>query len=564
MKFVALFCALAASMPQLVSAPAVGGGQAFADLVLRGGRVQTVDAADTVARAVAVIDGRIAWIGDDAGAESWIGERTEVVEIGNGMLLPGFQDAHVHPLSGGVELGECNLNELPDAAAILARIGECAAALPEGAWLRGGGWALPAFPGGNPLAVDLDAISGDHPALLSSADGHNSWANSRALRIAGVDATTPDPPAGRIERDAEGNPSGTLRETAAGLVARHLPPYTEDELLAGLRRGLQIAASFGITALQEASADEDMLRAYAHLARRGELTARVSVSLRADTDRGPDQVPELVRLRTRYDGLPNLRARTVKIFADGVIEGQTAALLEPYVHRDGYLGEPNLTREAMIELVSALDAVGFQVHVHAIGDRAIRDTLDAFEAARRRNGARDSRHHIAHAQLIHPDDLARFARLGVVANFSPLWAYADTYVTELTDPVIGPTRARWQYPIGSLVRGGATVAFGSDWSVSSMNPLLGIEVGITRSAPEGEEDAWLPEQAADLAAMLRGYTRNAARVNFLDATTGSIEIGKEADLVLLDTDLYAVSPLRISDASVRAAWLAGSEVYRQQ
>lgn len=560
-----LFAALlgAASTAPVATAPAAP-MSAPADLVLRGGRVQTMDAADTVASAVAVIDGRIVWVGDAGAASDWIGPDTEVIEIGAGMLAPGFQDAHVHPLSGGVELGECDLNDQPDAAAIRARIAECAATLPPGAWLRGGGWALPAFPGGNPKAVDLDALSGDRPAFLSSADGHNAWVNSAALRLAGIDASTPDPPAGRIERDAAGRPTGTLRETASSLVARHMPPHTDAELAAGLQRGLHMAASVGITALQEASASPAMVRVYADFARRGELTARVSVSLQADTDRGPEQVPELVRLRRQYDGLPMLRVATVKIFADGVIEGTTASLLEPYVDRPGYLGEPNLERAAMIELVCALDAVGFQVHVHAIGDRAIRDTLDAFEEARRRNGARDARHHIAHAQLIHPDDLPRFARLGVSANFSPLWAYADTYVTELTDPVIGPVRARWQYPIGELVRDGASVVFGSDWTVSSMNPLLGMQVGVTRVDPNGEGDAWLPEHAADLPAMLRGYTREAARVNFLDATTGSIEVGKAADLVLLDTDLFAVSPLRIGAARVLATWVQGEVVYQAQ
>lgn len=534
-----------------------------ADLVLRGGVVTTLDAARSTATAVAVSAGRIVAIGSDAAIDRRIGPPTEVIELAGRTLLPAFQDAHVHPLAGGVELGECDLSSRLDAAEVLAGIGECATAQPGDGWIRGGGYQLPLFAGGRPTAAMLDAVVPDRPVFLTSADGHSAWVNSRALTAAGVDAATADPPRGRIERGADGRtPAGTLREAAMDLVARHLPPHTHAELVAGLRRGLAMANGFGITAWQEASVDRAALEAYDELARSGLLTARVSLSMTADPARGVEQVTDFVAWRDELSR-PDLRVGTVKIFADGVIEGQTAALLEPYVGMDDFRGIAEWRPEELTELVVALDAAGFQVHVHAIGDRAIRMALDGFAAARRLNGARDARHHIAHAQLIDPADVPRFAELGVFANFSPLWAYADRYITDLTEPFLGPQRSRRLYAMRSVRDAGATIVFGSDWSVSSMNPLLGIQVGMTRADPDAPDaPAWLPQERLDLDAMLIGYTLAAARVNFLDEVSGSIETGKLADLVVLDRDLAATPPHEIGRARVLLTLLAGDAVFR--
>jgi predicted amidohydrolase YtcJ len=273
-------------------------------------------------------------------------------------------------------------------------------------------------------------------------------------------------------------------------------------------------------------------------------------------------VGELAALRDRFSG-ERLRVNAAKLYVDGVIEAQTGALLEPYLGRGDDRGELLVEPAALDELVAALDAEGFQVHVHAIGDRAIRVTLDAFEHAVKVNGARDSRHHIAHAQLIQPSDIPRFRQLGVYANFQPLWAYADSYITDLTEPFLGPERSRWLYPIGSVVASGATVVFGSDWSVSSMNPLLGIEVGVTRRDPDGAPGpAWIPEERVDLATMLAGYTRDAARVNFIEDETGTLEVGKAADLVVLARDLFAIPPDEIGETSVLLTMFEGKIIYR--
>jgi predicted amidohydrolase YtcJ len=346
------------------------------------------------------------------------------------------------------------------------------------------------------------------------------------------------------------------------LVERHLPEYSTQDYIKGLRRGLEMANRFGITSFQDASVSETYLKTYAELDRHGELTARVVAALSIEPSKGAEQLSRLIEMRKKYQGR-RLRATAVKIFADGVIEARTAALLEPYVGTDGDRGKANVEPDVFNPLVAALDREGFQVHVHAIGDRAIRNALDAFEFARSKNGSRDSRHHIAHIELFDPQDVPRFRRLGVIANFQPLWAYADTYITELTLPVLGPERSRWLYPIHSLAAAGAVIACGSDWPVTSMNPLDAIQVAITRRGlDKGPGEAWIAEEKVDLATMLAGYTINGAYVNFEEAETGSIEVGKAADLIVLDRNLFEIVPHEIHNAKVLLTLLEGKEVYR--
>lgn len=538
-------------------------GPSPADLVFTGAAVYTVDGARSWAEAVAVSSGRIVFVGTDAAAKPWIGPKTRVVALGGKMLLPAFHDAHVHPVSGGVEALECDLNGLPTQAAILEKVKRYAAAHAAAPWVRGGGWDLTIFPDGNPSKTLLDAISADRPIYLSASDGHSVWVNSKALAMAGVTKATPDPPYGRIERDpATGEPSGTLREDAAASVSKLLPKRGAKEFEEGLREALRMANRFGLTSLVEASASEEDLNAYAALESRGELSARVLASLYCDTDQGLAEVPRLAALRAKYAG-KRLRTNAVKIFSDGVLETRTAAVLEPYVGFPGDLGKPNLEPAAFGPLATALDKEGFQIHVHAIGDRAIRMALDAIEAATRANGARDARHHLAHIELIDPADIPRFRRLNIVANFQPLWANGDKYLTELTEPKLGPARSRWLYPIASVVASGAPFAFGSDWSVSSMNPLEGIEVAVTRRQPsEGPGAAWLPEERIALPDAIAGYTIRGAYLDFSEKDTGSIEAGKAADLIVLDRNLFEIPPSQIHEAKVLLTLLEGKEVYR--
>jgi hypothetical protein len=446
---------------------------------------------------------------------------------------------------------------------IFAKVKAYAAANPGLPWVTGGGWDLPVFPQANPKKADLDALVPDRPAVLDAADGHSAWANSRALALAGITRDTPDPAGGRIERDPEtGDPTGTLRESAAGLVERHIPGLAPADYIKGLRAGLELAGRYGIASIIEASAGPELLDAYAVLDRSGELSVRVLASLHVDTDRGVSEVGRLAGLRRRYSG-PRLKSTAAKIFVDGVMEPHTAALLEPYLDRPGDRGKPLLNAEAFNTLARALDLAGFQIHVHAIGDRAVRMALDAFAAAGRANGFRDMRHHIAHLELVDPADIPRFKRLGVAANFQPLWAYADAYITDLTLPILGPGRSRWLYPIGSVAMTGAVIAGGSDWSVSSLNPLEAIEVALTRRGPgDSPGEAWIPEERVDLETMLRAYTVNGAWLSRDERTRGSLEPGKAADIIVLDRDLHGIPPSEISRARVLLTLLEGREVFR--
>lgn len=549
----------------LISLGAAGvsaGAPAPADLVLSNGAVYTVDGARSWADTVAVSGGRIVFVGTAAASKSWIGPQTKVVDLGGKMVLPAFHDSHVHPVSGGMEALECDLHGLATADEVLAAVSKYATAHPEAKWIRGGGWDLTLFPAGNPSKALLDRIVPDRPVLLDASDGHSAWANSKALAIAGVTKATPDPPLGRIERDASGQPSGALREDAVGLVSKHMPRRTAKDYEAGLLKGLQVANAFGLTSLQEASASEEELAAYEALDARGELTVRVSAAITADTDKVLADVPRLKALRARYRG-KRFHADSVKIFADGVLETRTAAVLAPYIGFGDDRGKANLDPADFKALATALDKEGFQIHVHAIGDRAIRDTLDALEAAQKSNGVRDARHHIAHLELIDPADIPRFRRLGVIANFQPFWSNGDKYITELTEPELGPARSRWIYPIASVVAAGGVTAFGSDWSVSSMNPLDGIEVAVTHREPQrGPGPAWLPEEQIALPEAIAAYTIRGAYLDFTEKETGSIEPGKAADLIVVDRNLFEIPPSQIHEAKVLWTLLDGKEVYR--
>ena len=352
-----------------------------------------MDAARSWASAVAIRDGRIVYVGSDSLPSALIGSHTEVVDLGGKMVLPGFQDGHVHPIDSGVELGDCTLYDLTTASAIEDSIRACARAHPETAWVRGGGWQLPVFKGANPSAALLDHAVPDRPALIYAADGHSAWVNSRALALANVTRQTPDPAHGRIERDPKtGAPTGTLREDAVNLVAKVMPERTPAELATGLERAERLANRLGITTVFSASTDEAGLRTYTEADHKGTLTLRVVAAIHLEDPLPDSLLPKLSDLRSRY-ATPRVRPTAVKLFADGVIESRTAALLQPYGDRKGDSGQPIYDPVRLQDLAVALDRSGFQIHVHAIGDRAIRMTLDAFAHARARNGAHDPAAH---------------------------------------------------------------------------------------------------------------------------------------------------------------------------
>jgi predicted amidohydrolase YtcJ len=554
-----------------------------ADLIFTGGPVYTVPEegremtraqADNgwPATAAAVWDGRILAVGTDTELAGLAGDRTTVIELRGRPLLPGFQDAHVHPVFAGLTMLRCDLDGATDADDALRRIHGYAAANPDREWIDGSGWRMEWFPGGTPSRALLDGVTGGRPAYLTNRDGHGAWVNSAALDRAGVTADTPDPPDGRIEREPGGEPQGTLHEGAALLVGRLVPGPSPAEQLRGLVLAQQHLHALGITAWQDAIVGEylgspDPLPAYLTAARDGTLTARVEGALWWDRGRGGEQLDDLLD-RRETGPVGRFRAGTVKIMQDGVAENFTAGMIDPYLDgcgcQTGNSGLSYVDPADLAEQVTRLDAAGFGIHVHAIGDRAVREALDSFEAARASNVVSPGRHHIAHIQVVHPDDIPRFAEYSVTANMQALWAAHEPQMDELTIPFIGPERAARQYPFGALLRAGARLAAGSDWAVSSANPLWGIHVAVNRVLPPGEGEPvagpLLPGQALSLAEAMAAYTAGSAYVNNLDET-GAIAPGYLADLVVLDRDPFAGPPAGIAEATVALTFVEGAQVY---
>ena len=539
-----------------------------ADLVITDADIYTVDGARSWATAVAVKDGRITRVSrEPGGVRDLVGPATEVLSLPGRMVVPGFQDAHIHAPFAGRNRLRIFLNDLAGREAYLEAIGRYAAENPDEPWIVGGGWAMEHFPGGTPRKEDLDAIVPDRPVFLFNRDVHGAWVNSKALQMAGIDAGTPDPSDGRIERDPQsGEPTGTLHEGAAySFNDRHVPLPDRAEWEAAIRNAQAHLHTLGITGWQDAWVTPDTLEAYRSMAADGRLQARVVGSLWWDRHQGLEQIPQF--LAQRESGVVGpFSATTVKIMTDGVLENFTGALLEPYC--DGCGGHTDnaglcyVERDLLAAAVTELDRLGFQVHMHAIGDRAVRNALDAVEAARASNGTNDLRHHIAHIQLVQPEDVPRFRRLGVVANCQPYWAQMEPQMEELTVPFLGRDRSDLQYPFGDLLRSGAVLAGGSDWSVTTANPLEEIEVMTNRVGPHDRSLApFLPEQRVPLPQALAAFTMGAAYVNHDDHDAGSIEPGKRADLAVLDRNLFEVEGGAVAEAVVEHTFVAGRAVY---
>jgi predicted amidohydrolase YtcJ len=551
---------------------------ADADLIFTGGPIFAEPAAgsaqtgpgvfaDRAAGSLAVRAGRIVAVGGDD-VLALRGARTEVVDLRGRLLIPGFQDAHVHAVMGGLELGQCDLSGTTDLAEYERRIRAYAEGLPGSAWIVGGGWSMESFPGGVPARGLLDRIAGDRPVFLRNRDHHAAWVSSRALEIAGVTARTSDPADGRIDRETDGSPAGALQEGAMALVAAHVPEPTPADRLAGLLRGQRLLHSLGITAWQDAmlcatNGYPDLSDAYLTAATDGDLVSAVTGALWWDRDRGAEQIDELVAKRERFS-VGRLRSGTVKIMLDGIAENFTAAMTSPYRDRHGHpTGNSGLSfidPAALCEYVTALDALDFQVHFHALGDRAVREALDAVAAARAANGHRDTRPHLAHLQVVHPADVPRFGALGAAATIQALWATHEPQMDELTIPFLDPALAGRQYPFGDLRRAGATLAAGSDWPVSSPDPIQGLHVAVNRALCGSGEEAFLPEQSLSLRTALEAYTKGSAFVSHRD-DSGQLRAGFVADLVVLDRDPFAGAAAEIGRTRAALTYIGGKLVY---
>jgi hypothetical protein len=535
-----------------------------ADLIVADADVWCGDAARRRTRAVAIRGDRIVAVGTDDDVRTLRGPSTEVLTFPGRMVVPGFQDAHVHPSVGARNLLNVNLDDLHTKQDYLDRIGAVAAANPGLEWIVGGGWYTMVFAEtGGPRKEDLDAVVPDRPVFLLNTDVHAAWVNSRALEIAGLTASSPDPWDGYLVRDPDGSPTGTLQEGAAYDVLRTVVPEPSvAEWKTCLVRAQQELHALGITGWQDAWVEPDVLRAYRELADDGSLTARVVASMWWDRHAGVEQVDRLVEQRDWATG-GQLDANTIKIMLDGCPESCTGSMLEPY---EGAFGERHgrgiqfVEAEALTEAVVALDARGFQVHQHALGDRAFRSGLDAIAAARSANGWNDARHHIAHVQLPDPADLPRLRELGIVANLQTFWAQPDPVISEITAPRVGD-RASRLYPFASIRATGAVLCMGSDWPVTTPNPWLQMEVAVTRQpigAPDAEPlDA---SQRLDLATAMSAFARGSAYVNH-DDEAGVLAPGMRADLAVLDRDPFDRTLGSIGETTVEMTMAAGRVVF---
>ena len=541
-----------------------------ADIVFVNGGIYTVDRERSWAEAAAVRDGIIVAVGTNEGIEEYKGGATRIIDLKGRMAVPGFHDSHAHPLEGGYLMRYCDLSELgTNIDAIIRIIRDCVAASDD-EWIIGFGLDLSLFGPNGPDKRLLDDIAPDRLFLIDAEDGHSALVNSRTLELAGIDRDTPDPVHGVIERrPVTGEPSGTLRESARDIVDALRPARELDESVAAMGDAIRSMNAMGITSVIDAWAGELELKAYRELELAGSLTMRVRNSIVDEGVFGKHFGPDFERvLAARHELASDLIDNdSVKIYVDGVFEGETASVIEPY-HELGHRGTLNHSPDELKERVARYDSMGLQVHMHTMGDGGARAALDAIEYARGQNAdaseSRDLRHHLAHLGLIHADDIARFGQLNVAANFTAAWAYPTDWDLKLNLPTLGRERIDAMYPIDSVHSAGGVVVGGSDWIYGPLDPLISIEVAITRQDPN-DPDGLIgnTDDSVDISTMIDAYTINGAWLMHQEDRTGSIDIGKRADIVVLDRSLFAIPATEISEASVDLTIFDGTVVYER-
>ena len=551
----------------LLLAAACGGAPegAPADLVVRGGAIHTSDAGNPSAEALAVRDGRFVFVGDSRNAGRWIGEATEVIELGGRAVVPGLIDGHVHLESGLSLVRGVDLTGIADRAEWARRIAARAAELGPGAWIVGGRWDHTLSGGAFPSVEDLDPVTPENPVLLSDIDGHTAWANSLALEIAGVDAATPDPPGGRILRYASGDPTGILLETAGGLVADHVPPLSAEEEREIMRQTFQNAARLGLTGVHTMAGPE-RIPEYVAFAADGGLPLRVWYGASGSADRveelaaARDEARSALAAVTAARG-PAFEVGYAKLVADGVLSARTAALLAPYADAPDDSGFMVTEYEDLAASVTRFHEAGIPVAIHAIGDRAVRASLDAFEAAAERGPRPEVADRIEHIEVLDPEDAPRFRELGVLASFNPHHCITgiDVYNTDR----LGEARAAWSFAWAAARDAGATLVFGSDWATAPLDPLRQLYAATVREKPSGgPPGGWHPEQRVSWREALTAYTLAPAAASGWDDEIGSIEVGKWADFVVLSGAVPDPPDRSLLDLRVDSTWLGGAPTYR--
>jgi predicted amidohydrolase YtcJ len=563
-RAVCQMASVAGVLSAATGAASCGGGarRPNADLVIVNARVWTVDAASPRAEAVAVTGDRIAAVGSRAEIERLRGPGTRVIDARGRFLMPGFEDAHIHLMTGGAQLDSVDLKDAATPAEFARRIGERAGRTARGEWVLGGNWDEQAWPG-SPLPTRelVDAVAPDTPVFVNRYDEHMSLANSAALRLAGVTSRTPDPPGGMIVRDATGNPTGILKDAAQSYVYKVIPAPTADQRARTLHRALAHMASLGVTSVQDMGPDPDDVAVYAALAARGELTARIR-AVPAEVGLAKDLAGGAVRTWKR-DAF--FQVSGAKGFADGSLGSTTAYFFEPYSDAPasrGLLADEMQPLDAMRGRLVAIDRAGEQLCVHAIGDHAISMVLDLFSDVERANGPRDRRPRIEHSQHVALKDFERYARLGVIASVQPYHAIDDGKWAEKR---IGPERAKTTYAFRSFLDHKVRLAFGTDWPVAPLDPMQTVYAAVTRATLDGRHpEGWVPAQKVSVAEALEAYTLGAAYAEFQDQDKGTIRAGKLADLVLLSDDPFRVAPDAIRDVKVQLTVVGGKIVYTRQ
>jgi predicted amidohydrolase YtcJ len=538
--------------PQNESKPA-------ADLIVRNAKIWTVDKAMPTAQAVAVLGDRIIAVGSDGEVDAWRGPKTDVVDAGGKLLLPGFNDAHVHFVSGGAQLDSVQLTNATSAEEFARRIGQRAEITPEGEWILGGDWDETKWnPPQLPTKELIDRVAPDTPVFVMRYDGHMGVGNSLALRVAGIKKNTPELPGGTIVRDAQGNPTGALKDAAMDYMNKVIPPMSRGERVRAVKRALRHAAAVGVTSVQNMNPDYASIAVYSELLDRGELTARIYVAPLI-TQGAEDQAK--IGIRRAFGG-PWLRIGAVKAFADGSLGSRTAYFFEPYTDQPGYIGllsdemHPiSLMRERMM----TADRAGLQICTHAIGDQAISIVLDLYSEIVKADGPRDRRFRIEHAQHMAPKDFGRFARLQVIASVQPYQAIDDGRWAESR---VGHDRASRTYAFRTFLNHGVKLAFGTDWDVAPLNPMMGIYAAVTRATLDGKHpNGWFPEQKMTVAEAVEAYTMGSAYAEFQEKEKGSIAPGKLADMVILSDDILSIDPVKIRDVKVLKTFVGGKMVW---
>jgi len=528
------------------------------------GRIWTGEADAPWAEALAVRGERLAAVGTGSAVRALAGDGTEVVDLGGRFVAPGFIDAHLHLLDGGFSIQELRLDDVEALDDVQNVIAEWATSHSDREWVTGKGWSYSAFPGGLPTRGQLDAAVAHRPAWIVSYDEHTGWANSEALRRAGITRDTRDPVGGTIVRDASGEPTGALKEKAMDLVAARVPEPTREEKRAALGLAFVRLAAWGVTSVHHASfgrsqPDAEALALVREVQAAHPASVRVYAALKMANDPTPRVLAAHAALRERYAS-SRLRVGAVKGFVDGVVEAETAAMFDPYP--GGGRGEANFTQEELDRVVAAYDREGWQVMLHAIGDRAIDMALSSFEHAARTNHSAGRRHRVEHIEVPRFEDLPRFAADGVVASTQALFASPGPNNDDVYVPKLGPERERRAMPFRSIDEAGAVQAFGSDWPVFSANVLLGLRCAVTRATLPGQRpEVWLPGQRIGIEAALRHFTRDAAWAAHEEGEKGTLAAGKLADFVVLAEDLTAIAPERIHEARVLRTVIGGRDAY---